>query len=72
MDAMTAPDAARPEAAKARELNDQLLYTMYAVFTATSPLPEDRTALAAETQAFLDAALEKDVYTRGTYDVAGF
>ena len=62
----------RPEATKARELNDQLLYTMYAVFTASSRLPEDRTALADEAQQFLDTALLKDVYTRGTYDVSGF
>jgi chlorite dismutase len=62
----------RPEATKARELNDQLLYTMYAVFTAETPLPEDRTSLAEDAQQFLDAALQKDVYTRGTYDLAGF
>ena len=62
----------RPEATKARELNDQLLYTMYAVFSAATPLPEDRQGIAEEAQGFLDAALQKDVYTRGTYDVAGF
>jgi hydrogen peroxide-dependent heme synthase len=45
---------------------------MYAVYRATAPLPEDRTALADEAQSFLDAALEKGVYTRGTYDVSGF
>jgi chlorite dismutase len=73
MDAMTAPDAARPEAAKARELNDQLLYTMYAVFRAETRLPEgSRQALAEEAQAFLDEVLQKDVYTRGTYDLSGF
>ncbi len=69
----SAPDsAARPEATKARELNEQILYTMYAVFDATLPLPQDRTSLVEEMQGFLDAALQKDVYTRGTYDVAGF
>ena len=62
----------RPEAGKARELNDQLLYTMYAVFAARTPLPDDRAAIAGEAQAFLDAALEKDVYTRGSYDVSGY
>ena len=62
----------RTETAKARELNDQMLYTMYAVFSVTTPLPEDRTAIAADAQQFLDAALQKEVYTRGTYDVAGF
>jgi chlorite dismutase len=56
----------------ARELNKQLLYTMYSVFKSATPLPDDqRVALADELQAFLDAALEKGVYTRGTYDVSG-
>jgi chlorite dismutase len=63
----------RAESTKARELNDQLLYTMYSVFRATTPVAdEDRAALGAEGQAFLDTALEKGVYTRGTYDVSGF
>ena len=69
---MSATSETRPEATKARELNDQLLYTMYAVFSAATPLPEDRQGIAEEAQGFLDAALQKDVYTRGTYDVAGF
>ena len=60
------------EAPSARELNDQLLYTMYAVFQATTPLPEERSPIAEDAQLFLDAVLQKDVYTRGTYDVAGF
>jgi chlorite dismutase len=68
-----APGSAdRPEALKARELNEQLLYTMYSVFKAETPLPDDeRASLAEEFQAFLDASLEKGVYTRGTYDVSG-
>jgi peroxiredoxin len=56
----------------ANELNDQLLYTTYAVFKVTSPLPADRVGLAAEAQALLDEVLEKDVYTRGTYDLQGY
>ena len=62
----------RPEAPKARELNDHLLYCMYAVFEVAEPLPEDRSALAAEAESFLEEILQKDVYTRGTYDVGGF
>ncbi len=58
--------------ASAKELNEQLLYTMYSVFRATTPVADDeRQQLAEEGQAFLDAAAEKDVYTRGTYDVSG-
>ncbi len=56
----------------ARELNDELLYTMYSVFRVAAPLPEDRAALASETDALLEQALAKDVYTRGTYDVSGY
>src|ERR1700712_716545 len=56
----------------AKELNDQLLYTTYAVFKAVTPLPEDRTAIAEEAQGLLDEVLQKDVYTRGTYDVSGY
>jgi peroxiredoxin len=56
----------------AKELNDQLLYCTYAVFKAVTPLPQDRTAVAAEAQSLLDELLEKDVYTRGTYDVSGY
>jgi chlorite dismutase len=56
----------------ARELNDQLLYTMYAVFKAVTPLPSDRASVSSEAQGLLDEMLEKDVYTRGTYDLAGY
>jgi peroxiredoxin len=62
----------RPESTKARDLNEQLLYTMYSVFRVAAPLPEDRNAVGTETQTFLDEVLEKEVYTRGTYDLQGF
>ena len=62
----------RPESTKARDLNEQLHYTMYSVFKSATPLPDaERADLAEEMQSFLDAALEKGVYTRGTYDVSG-
>ena len=56
----------------ARELNDQLLYTCYAVFRVADRLPGDRAPLVAEAQGLLDEVLEKDVYTRGTYDLTGY
>src|ERR1700712_1548435 len=56
----------------ARELNDEILYCCYAVFKASGPLPEDRSALIAEADGFLEQALAKDVYTRGTYDISGY
>ena len=58
--------------ASAKELNDQLLYTTYAVFRAITPLPEARQDIADEAQGLLDELLQKDVYTRGTYDVSGY
>ncbi len=60
----------------ARQLNDELLYTMYAVFRARTDaarLPDEaREGAAAEVEALLDQALAKGVYTRGSYDVAGY
>ncbi|WP_207943424.1 hydrogen peroxide-dependent heme synthase [Actinomadura sp. KC345] len=63
---MTQP-AGKP---KARELNDVIRYTMWSVFRVTEPgtLGERE---AAEVQELLDQAAEKDVTTRGAYDVAG-
>ena len=58
--------------ASAKELNDQLLYTTYAVFKAVTPLPASRASVAEEAQGLLDEVLQKDVYTRGTYDVSGY
>jgi chlorite dismutase len=61
---------------RARELNDEIRYTMYAVFRArtdTARLPDsDRDAVAGEVEDLIDAARAKGVETRGCYDVAGF
>ncbi|HEY8480657.1 MAG TPA: hydrogen peroxide-dependent heme synthase [Spirillospora sp.] len=63
---MTQP-AGKP---KARELNDVIRYTMWSVFRVAKPgtLGERD---AGEVQELLDQAAEKDVTTRGAYDVAG-
>ncbi|HMA46042.1 MAG TPA: hydrogen peroxide-dependent heme synthase [Frankiaceae bacterium] len=62
-----------PESTKsARKLNEELLYTTYAVFRAARRLPEDRAAVAAEVDALLEQALAKDVYTRGSYELGAF
>jgi len=63
----------RPAAAgrKAREINDTIRYTMWSVFKATSPLPEDRAAVAREVEDLVEQLAAKDVVVRGTYDVAG-
>ncbi len=62
----------RSEAKTARQLNEELLYTSYAVFRGARPVGDDREALAAEAEAFLEQALAKGVYTRGCYDLGGF
>ena len=59
-------------AARIRELNDAIRYTMWSVFRVSSPLdPATRDATAAEAGAFLADLAAKDVVVRGTYDVAG-
>ncbi|GAB1693766.1 hydrogen peroxide-dependent heme synthase [Krasilnikovia sp. M28-CT-15] len=58
-------------AARVRELNDTIRYTMWSVFRAASPLPAMRDDLAAEVQGLFEQLAGKDVTVRGTYDVAG-
>jgi chlorite dismutase len=58
---------------RAKELNEQIRYIMYSVFRVRGPLPGDaRDAMADEVQGLLEQLAEKDVLTRGMYDVAGF
>jgi hydrogen peroxide-dependent heme synthase len=58
---------------KARELNDLIRYTMWSVFRATAPLPdESRAEIAAEVNELFDQLAGKGVLTRGCYDVTGF
>jgi chlorite dismutase len=73
MDDVTPPASADRPAAKpkARDLNQVIRYTMWSVFKAVRPLPDDRAAVAAEMQALFDQLGAKDVTVRGTYDVAG-
>ena len=58
-------------AARIRELNDTLRYTMWSVFRASAPLPSLRDDLAAEVTGLFDRLADKDVTIRGVYDVAG-
>jgi peroxiredoxin len=73
MDDVTPPASADRPAAKpkARDLNQVIRYTMWSVFKAVRPLPDDRAGVAAEVQALFDQLGAKDVTVRGTYDVAG-
>jgi hydrogen peroxide-dependent heme synthase len=72
---MTASDtSARP---RARDLNEQIRYTMWSVFRVADPAALDDTAgggrdhLAREVTDLLDQAAGKDTVTRGCYDVQG-
>ncbi|MFI6819601.1 hydrogen peroxide-dependent heme synthase [Micromonospora sp. NPDC050187] len=58
-------------AARLRELNDSIRYTMWSVFRATGPLPALRENVVAEAEALVEELAGKDVVVRGTYDVAG-
>ncbi len=58
-------------AARVRELNDTIRYTMWSVFRATTPLPALRDDVASEVDALFEQLAAKDVTVRGTYDVAG-
>jgi len=57
-------------AARIRELNATIRYTMWSVFKATGPLPDNRDKLVAEVSALLDGLADSDVVVRGTYDVS--
>ncbi|MEU4228165.1 hydrogen peroxide-dependent heme synthase [Nonomuraea sp. NPDC026600] len=57
---------------KARDLNQVIRYTMWSVFKATDPCPDNRENMIGEVVDLLEEAALKDVVTRGLYDVAGF
>lgn len=57
-------------AARLRELNDTIRYTMWSVFRATAPLPSLREDVISEVNGLFERLAEKDVTIRGTYDVS--
>ncbi len=64
-------DSEQTNAARIRELNSTLRYTMWSVYRADAPLPALRDNLVAEVDSLFAQLAEKDVVVRGTYDVAG-
>ena len=68
------PESTKP---KARDLNQQIRYTMWSVFKVARPLgvtldePARRAAIAAEVEALEARLASSDVIVRGWYDVAG-
>src|SRR4029453_195458 len=59
-------------AARTRELNDTIRYTMWSVFRLETPLGDaDRSSEADEVEKLLAALAGEDVKVRGVYDVSG-
>ena len=60
------------KAARTKELNDTIRYTMWSVFRLETPLGDaDRAAEAADVEALFEVLGEGDVVIRGLYDVSG-
>ena len=64
-------EATNPNAARLREINDTLRYTLWSVFKVTTPLPGLRDDLASDVDALFEHIGERGVTVRGTYDVSG-
>ena len=63
---------ANSNAARTRELNDTIRYTMWSVFKLRDVIGDaDREAEAADLEAFFEVLAEDDVVVRGLYDVSG-
>jgi hydrogen peroxide-dependent heme synthase len=58
-------------AARLRELNETIRYTMWSVFRSTGSLPSQREGLAGEVESLVEGLAEKDVVVRGTYELSG-
>ncbi|MER5337325.1 hydrogen peroxide-dependent heme synthase [Micromonospora sp. NPDC002717] len=58
-------------AARLRELNASIRYTMWSVYRASSPLPSLRENVTGEVETLFEELAGKDVVVRGTYDVSG-
>ena len=64
------------KAARAREINETIRYTMWSVFRLAEPLAKDgqsadRSVEAAEVEKLFAELAESDVVVRGVYDVSG-
>ena len=68
----TDPTAEKTNAARTRELNDTIRYTMWSVFRLRDVLGDaDRDAEATDVEALFEVLAEQDVKVRGLYDVSG-
>ncbi|KRF41163.1 hydrogen peroxide-dependent heme synthase [Terrabacter sp. Soil810] len=57
--------------AEMREINDTIRYCMWSVFSTVTPVGDDREAVTADLEAFLEEIAAEGVIVRGLYDVAG-
>ena len=64
-------EGGQSNAARIRELNDSIRYTMWSVFRAERPLPALRDDVAGEVDVLFEQLAGKDVTIRGTYEVSG-
>ena len=58
-------------AARLRDINTSIRYTMWSVFRACTPLPALREGMAAEAAGLFEQLDRKGVIVRGCYDLAG-
>jgi peroxiredoxin len=63
--------AGQTNAARLRELNDTIRYTMWSVFRATNALPTLRDGVAGEVESLFEELATKDVVVRGSYELSG-
>ena len=69
---MSSPTSGKSKAAKSRELNEAIRYTMWSVFRLADVLGEaDRSSEAAEVEKLVEELAGEDVVVRGFYDVSG-
>jgi hydrogen peroxide-dependent heme synthase len=69
---MSSPTPGKSKAAKSRELNEAIRYTMWSVFRLADVLGEaDRASEAAEVEKLVGELAGEDVVVRGFYDVSG-
>lgn len=66
-----ADEAAQSNAARVRELNASIRYTMWSVFRLAAPLPALRDGVVGEVESLFEQLADKDVVVRGSYDVSG-
>ena len=64
-------DTDQSNAARLRDLNDTIRYTMWSVFKAHTPLPAHRDSIAGEVTNLFTELEATDVTIRGCYDVSG-